>query len=34
LANSFRINKDQKDYKDWTVDDFEEDAINYLHDKR
>jgi len=34
LQNSWRINKDWKDYKDWKVDDFEEDAINYVHDKR
>ena len=34
LVNSWRINRDQKDYKDWKVDDFEEDAINWLNDKR
>lgn len=34
LQNSWRINKDWKEYKDWKVDDFEEDAINYVHDKR
>ena len=34
LQNSWRINKDWKEYKDWKADDFEEDAINYVHDKR
>ncbi len=34
LQNSWRINKDWKEYKDWKVDDFEEDAQNWLNDKR
>ena len=33
LKNSWRINKDQKDYKDWTTDDWEEDVLHYIQNK-
>lgn len=33
LKNSWRINKDQKEYKDWTTDDWEEDVLHYIQNK-